>query len=109
MVVTDLYKPEYLKLNYSELLQKASEITLNVSAEEAAAVAEKTRDQAASRVWFRMRAGRIIMASWFKFVCRTNPSSPSLSLTISIYLENIRFCTTATLWGCEHESVASIS
>lgn len=58
MLVADIYKPEYIKLNYSELLLKASEITLNVSAA-AAVVAEKTRDQAISCVWFRMHAGRI--------------------------------------------------
>ena len=34
MVLTDLCKPEYLKLNYTELLEKASDVTLAVSRKE---------------------------------------------------------------------------
>lgn len=57
MVLTELYEPENLNLNYKELLQKATEVTLTVSSEELNVAEEKTRGQARSRLWFRMRAG----------------------------------------------------
>lgn len=69
-------------------------------------VEEKTRDQARSRLWFRMRSGRIT-ASRFKCACCTNPASPSLSLIMAIcHPETTKFKTTATCWGCGHESTA---
>ncbi len=34
IVLTDLYKQEYLQLNYSELLVKSSELVINVSQDE---------------------------------------------------------------------------
>ncbi len=70
------------------------------------AVEMKTRDQSNSRLWFRMRAGRIT-ASKFKAVCCTDLSSPSLSLILSICHPNtMRFRTAATSWGCQHEKDA---
>ena len=77
----ELFKKEYLSLSYGELLQLPSNIT--VTDAEAAAVESQTRDQANSRIWFRLRAGRIT-ASKFKAACHTDPTNPSLSLTLSI-------------------------
>ena len=106
LVLTDLYKPDYLKLNYTELLERASDVTLAVSCKEVSIAEQKTRGQAKSRLWFRMRAGRIT-ASRFKSACKTNPSSPSLSLIMSVcHPESTRFRTAATAWGCDHESHA---
>ena len=57
MVLTDLCKPEYLELNYTELLKKASDVMLAVSCKEVGIVEQKTRGQAKSRLWFRRHAG----------------------------------------------------
>ena len=50
MVLTDLYKMEYLSLGFSSLLQEASSITLTMTTEQASAVEARTRDQANSRL-----------------------------------------------------------
>ena len=90
MVLTDLCKLEYWKLNYTKLLEKASDVTLAVSCKEVSVVEQKTRRQAKSHLWFRMCAGRIT-------ACKTNLSSPSLSLIMSVcHPESMRFCNAAT-------------
>ena len=67
---------------------------------------EKTREQASSRLWFRMRTGRIT-ASKFKNACHTDSARPSHSLIMSIcHPEIARFNTEATKWGCHHEKTA---
>ena len=45
-LLADIYKPAYLRLNYSELLQKAAEVTISVSSERAIVVKEKNKGQA---------------------------------------------------------------
>ena len=105
-VLSDLYKTEYLKLRYNELLQKACSIQIAVTTNQVLAVEAKTKNQAGSRLWFRMRTGRIT-ASKFKAACRTDPASPSISLIMAIcHPETLRFCTSATKWGCQHEKTA---
>lgn len=106
MVLSDLYQTEYLKLGYHELLQIAAGTVITVTADQASAVESKTRNQADSRLWFRMRTGRIT-ASRFKAACRTDPACPSLSLMMAIcHPEALRFSTAATRWGCQHEKTA---
>ena len=106
MSLSELFKAEYLDLNYGQLLQVAAECNVSVTEDEARCVEMETRAQANSRLWFRMRTGRIT-ASRFKSACRTNPALPSLSLIISIcHPEMTRFKSSATSWGCEHEKVA---
>ena len=106
VVLSDLYQTEYLKLGYLELLQRAGGITIIVTSDQALAVEAKTKNQADSRLWFRMRTGRIT-ASKFKAACRTDPASPSLSLIMAIcHPETLRFSTLATKWGCQHEKTA---
>lgn len=68
MVLSDLHKKEYLSLGYNSLLQIASETKLQLMVDQAKTVEMKTRDQAKSRIWFRMQAGRIT-ASNFKNAC----------------------------------------
>ena len=105
-VLTDLYKPSHLALSYYELLQLSSKTVVSVTDTQCKAVELKTRDQSNSRLWYRMRAGRIT-ASKFKAVCHTDPASPSLSLIMSIcHPDTVRFKTAATLWGCQHEKDA---
>ena len=105
-VLSDLYQAEFLKLGYHELLQKAHSIDITVTTNQVLAVEAKTKSQAGSRLWFRMRTGRIT-ASKFKAACRTDPASPSLSLIMAIcHPETLRFSTSATKWGCQHEKTA---
>ena len=59
VVLSELRRKEYLRLEYRSLLQLASETEVQVTAYQAKAVEAKTRDQAKSRIWLRMRAGRI--------------------------------------------------
>ena len=75
--------PEYQKLNYGELLKIASKKIIKVTEAKAKHVEMKTRAQSSSRLWFRMRAGRIT-ASHFKSACHTNLARPSISLTMAI-------------------------
>ena len=105
MVLSDLYEKECLSLEYSSLLHRANNIKLTITVAQVTAVEAKTRDQANSRVWFRMRAGRIT-ASKFKSACRTDPANPSKSLIMLVcYPEVFQFSTEATRWGCQHENL----
>ena len=107
-VLTDLYNSSYLAFNYYDLLKLASTTVENihVTSDQCKAVEMKTRDQSNSRLWFRMRAGRIT-ASIFKSVCHTDPASPSLSLIMTIcHPDKVRFKTAATSWGCQHKKSA---
>lgn len=106
MVLSDLYRPENNSVGYYGLLQIAARTEVTVTAEQVQAVETKTRDQAESRLWFRLRTGRIT-ASKFKSACHTDPANPSLSLIMAIcHPEVSRFSTAATIWGCHHEKVA---
>lgn len=107
-VLSNLYDESLANADYPTLLEKANEIVeeIQVTKKQQALVEERTRDQADSRLWFRMRTGRIT-ASKFKNACHTDPSCPSHSLIMSIcHTEMARFNTEATKWGCQHEKVA---
>ena len=72
----------------------------------ATAVEQETRQQSASKLWFKFRAGRIT-ASRMKQACNTDPAIPSQSLIKSIcYPEAYRFVSEAMQWGCSHEATA---
>ena len=102
----DLFKPEHLEKSFEDLLQLSEDTEVVVTLDQSKAVEEETRTQANSRLWFRMRAGRIT-ASKLKAVCSTDPAMPSVSLILSIcHPEMSMFCTAATKWGCEHEQIA---
>ena len=106
LVLSELYRKEHLGVGFTTLLDIASSIKLSVTQDQAKAVEAKTREQANTKLWFRMRAGRIT-ASKFKSACCTDPASPSKSLIMSIcYPEMFRFSTEATTWGCQHEKLA---
>ena len=106
IALTNLYDPDNLKVGYHHLLQKASEVNITVTESQAMLVERETRSQSCSRLWYRMRSGRIT-ASKFKAACRTDPCLPSHSLVMSIcHPELSRFSSAATQWGCEHEQTA---
>ena len=93
-----------------EILQHASTIGVikccSVSANQQVAVEKSTRSQASSKLWFRMRTGRIA-ASRFKAACNTNPVCAAKSLIFAIcYLEMAKFRSKQTTWGCNHEKIA---
>ena len=106
LCLSGMYKPEYLVMNYSELLKVCETCDVSVSQQQAKAVELNTKSQSKSPLWSSMRTGRIT-ASRFKAVSHTSPASPSISLIMSIcHPEISRFKTAATCWGCEHEQVA---
>ena len=105
-VLSELYEPECISLNYRELLVKSKELTFTVSVSQQAAVESATCKQSASHVWFRFRTGHIT-ASKMHSVLHTNSDMPSVSLIKSIwYPESYRFSVEATKWGCQHEKLA---
>ena len=102
----DLFKQENIEKSFDQLLRLADENEVVVTVTQSQAVEEETKSQANSRLWFRMRAGRIT-ASKLKAVCSTDPAMPSVSLVLSIcHPELSKFSTAVTNWGCEHERVA---
>ena len=100
---SDMYKKGYLSLGCRSLLQLANQTNVCLTAHQAKAVESKTRDQAKSRIWFRMRAGRITASKFnCKSACWTDPANPSKSLTMSVcYPEVHQICNEATKWGCQ--------
>ena len=98
--------PKYQKLNYRELFNIISKKIIKIMEAEAKHVKMKARAQSSSRLWFRMRAGRI-SASCFKSDCHTNLAQPSISLVMTIcHPEMAKFSSLATSWSCEHEKLA---
>ena len=106
MCLSELYKPEYIELNYGELVTLATNYTVSITEKQASLVESKTKLQSNSRLWLRMRTGRIT-ASRFKAACKTNLAQPSLSLVMALcHPEITKFKSLATNWGCEHEKIA---
>ena len=104
--LTELFKPEYVDLNYAELLTLTTDHIITVTEDEARSVEVQTQSQSNSRLWFRMRTGRIT-GSGFKSSCHTNPAQPTTSLIMAIcHPELTKFRSVATSWGCEHEKIA---
>ena len=109
-VLSDLYNQDLQCAQYLEILQHASTNGIikscSVSANQQVAVEKSTRSQANSKLWFRMRTGRIT-ASRFKAACNTNPACPAKSLIFAIcYPEMAKFRSKQTTWGCNHEKIA---
>ena len=105
MPLPQFYNQEHLGLTFQELLSECTKLldSLQVTAEEAAAIEVSTRKQSSSKEWFQQRAGRIT-ASKFKSACATNPDKPSKSLMKGIcYPDAHRFSNAATKWGIEKE------
>ena len=81
-VLSDLYQKEYLSLGYRSLLQVAHNTQLSLTTAQTKAVEAKTRGQAKSRIWYRMRAGRITAPNFKRARC-IDPADPSKSLIMS--------------------------
>ncbi|KAL5011782.1 hypothetical protein ScPMuIL_010333 [Solemya velum] len=106
LILTSLYKYAHIDLDFSMLLAKCEAVELTVSPEQSKSVEQATRTQAAGKLWFHFRSGRVT-ASNMKRVCRTDPDQPSQSLVRTIcYPESTAFSVAATRWGCAHEKTA---
>ena len=104
--LTALQKPEYLSLDYHDLLNVCESVTVDINDEVAQLIEEETRLQSKSKLWYKYRAGRVT-ASRMKSVCHTNLSNPSQSLIKTIcYPEAFSFISKQTDWGCKHEKEA---
>ena len=106
--LSELRDKNMIIAGFHEILQALEKLPdkFNITKDQKAAVEKETREQSSSRLWFRMRCGRIT-AFRFKSVCRTDPVCPSLSLIMGICHPDLsKFATNATKWGCDHESTA---
>ena len=103
-ILTNLYDPKFIDLNYMELLQKAREINLVVTPDQQQAVEEATREQANSCVWFRFRSGRITASKMFTTI-HTNMNMPAVSLIKSVCYPQ-KISAEPANWGCDHEKGA---
>ena len=106
-VLSDLYEPTNLDLDYPELLQKCMDVKINVSDQEIKIVERDTQDQAKGPGFFRHRAGRI-GASVSGAVYHSNVAQPSQSLIKSIcYPHLYKVNTKAIKHGCKFEDYAT--
>ena len=106
--VSSFYMDEKLNSTYTELIDAAHTIvsSYKVSDEEIHNLEKVTELQSRCRLWCTHRAGRIT-ASNFKSAVQTYPDKPSVSLVKKLcYPHQHAFSTSATRWGCEHESTA---
>ena len=109
-LMTELYDRNLLiSASFGEILQTSvPKVTdyYKITEAQQQAVEKETREQSNSRLWFRMRTGRVT-ASKYKMACHTDPANPSQSLIMKIcYPETKKFSTEATKWGCKQETTA---
>ena len=107
LFLQNLYSPSNAGCSFDIILKKCEEITLPVlSNEQLQKIQCETAEQGHSKLWFRLRSGRIT-ASKFKQACRTDINNPSRSLIKSIcYPTENKFTNSAVAWGLEKESIA---
>ena len=77
MCLSNLFKPEYLKCSYGELLKLARQCKISVSPEQVEMAERKTRCQSICSLWYQLRTGRIT-ASNFKNASHTTFTFPTL-------------------------------
>lgn len=106
--LTSLFSEHYLSLSYPDLLDQCEVCfqAISLSAEQAKAIEETTKDQAKSKIWFQQRAGRVT-ASKMKAAVHTDITQPAPSLIKGIcHPWSYKFESSATAWGCDHEKTA---
>ena len=104
--VTSFADPNGITMTYDELIKVSMSIkdSYRVSADESRNLEECTQLQSKCKLWGSHRAGRVT-ASNFKAIIKTKVEDPSRSLLKRLcYPETCTFFSTATSWGCEHES-----
>jgi len=88
IVLTELRDENAIQLNCSELLKQCQNTEISVTAEQANAVENATREQSNSKLWYRFRAGRIT-TSKMKTVCCTDPTLPAQSLSKVFVIQKV--------------------
>lgn len=108
-LLLELYDRDLTAKPFGEILKTAllkANAYYTITETQQQAVERETREQSNSRMWFRMRAGRVT-ASKYRMACHTDPAQPSQSLIMQIcYPETAKFSTEATKWGCSQETCA---
>ena len=107
-MVTSLYHPRYKKLSQSDLAKECERDfseKLKVTSEESKHLAESTRLQAQSHMWFEHRKDRLI-ASKFRAICHTSISKPSQSLVAQILQLSTMPKSAVLSWGITNEKKA---
>lgn len=106
LVLTDLFDESLSGLSKTLIIEHCNNIysKIKVTSEQAINCVLDTKDQYLSKLWFRLRCGRIT-ASKMKSVCKTKVDSPSKSVINDICYLN-KFSSQATKWGCDHEKEA---
>ena len=105
-LLTDLFDKGHMQATLNDLVAVGERVmsSYKCTMSEVQAAEQLTKDQANSKVWFQLRAGRVT-ASNLKAVCCTKPEKPSVSLVMTIcYPELKKFRSRATTWGCKHEN-----
>ena len=105
--IPSLYRPAYRELTTSDIQARCQELfsELKVTEDEAAYLAEATKLQSQSLLWFEHRRARIT-ASKFHTVCHTSLTSPSRSLVRQILTIGGSVSSAAIAWGIQNEKVA---
>ena len=106
--LSPLFESSCSNMSYTDILVKCESVFqgLTINEQQCKNIEVSTRGQANSKLWFRLRAGRVT-ASKFKAACHTDITQPSQSLIKSVcYPESSKFSSKATQWGCIHEKMA---
>ncbi|XP_061663721.1 uncharacterized protein LOC133493835 [Syngnathoides biaculeatus] len=105
--LTSLYEEDNLALSLEELQELSRGVTLSLTGEMVIPVQRETIGQSNTKLWFRLRAGRIT-ASQLRSACQSNPMNRLKSLVKKICYPGSHNCATkATRWGIQHEKVAT--
>ena len=77
-ILSGMFDKAMMGKSFEEVMAGSNEVARLYKAtdEQIRAAEQATRSQASSKVWFRLRSGRVT-ASKFKAVCATNPEKPS--------------------------------
>ena len=107
LYLPELYSPSNTGCSFDVIQRKCAEVVLPVlSEEQLQRIQRETAKQSKSKLWFRLRSGRIT-ASRFKQACSTDVCNPSKSLIKAIcYPTECIFTSNAVAWGLEMESIA---
>ncbi|XP_066930891.1 uncharacterized protein [Clytia hemisphaerica] len=103
-----LFDIQNQKLHFHDIIALSERYfnSMAISEEEIAFIEFKTREQAKSNFWFKMRAG-IITASNFRKACHTDIQNPSQTLILDIcYPSTRRFTSASTEHGNKFEKDA---
>ena len=105
--IPSLYQPVYKELTNDDLQAKCQEVfnELEMTEDEAAYLAEATKLQSKSLIWFEHRRAWIT-ASKFHTVCHTSITTPSRSLVQQILTVGGNVTSAAIVWGIQNEKVA---